>query len=324
MNEASSFSTGRPKQTVVILVILGILAGAGFLGYRKVMDWHEKTVETALAVQEQAFSEKQAALADETERLKEALAKQAPPAATPERLTEVFGTPEAGAPEHPPLDDCEAIKERIIHFFSYMETSAPEAGGFPNFPEGMFQLLRKLSSRLPMITDETRDIVSLKQNEAHFYRVLGKDANRGILAVLAAEPDVLEPALADFYQYHVEKNCCTTDTGVPCVSLDTLYTYAGFFLETLAGKSYLFRRAAWLRCLAEYYAVRVLDKAGDAGINPYGIDIRPHIDRALDSIQSQSWLAFQSTYEAVLVELKGKYAAGNDFSPDTLQDPRLF
>lgn len=310
MNDASSFSPGRSKQTVIILVILGILAGAGFLGYQKFMDWHEKTVETALAVQEQAFSEKQAALADETERLKEALAKQAPPEAPPERLTEVFGTPAVGAPEKP-VDDCNAIEERIRHFSSYLKSSGPEAGGFPDFPEGTLQILRKLSARLPMITDETRDIMSLKHNEAHFYRVLGKDAIRGILAILAAEPDVFEPALADFYQYHVEKNCCADDSGAPCVSLDTLYTYAGFFLETLAGKSYLFRRSARLHCLGEYYAVRILDKAGDAGINPYGIDIRPHIDRAMDSIRSQNRLVFQDAYETVLLELKEKYSAKN-------------
>ena len=86
----------------------------------------------------------------------------------------------------------------------------------------------------------------------------------------------------------------------------------------------MFRRTAWLRCLAEYYAVRVLDKASDAEINPYGIDIRPHIDRALDSIQSQSWLAFQDSYETALLGLKEKYTTETDLSRDTLPDPRLF
>lgn len=308
MNDTAPLPPDHSKQTVAIIVIIGILAGAGFLGYRKFMDWHEKTVESALTNQKQALTEKVTDQAIEVQRLKDALAKQEPPEASSERLTEVFGTPEAGAPDKA-ADSCDAIEKRITNFFSYIKTIAPDAGAdeSQNFPAGTIRILDKLSSRLPMITDETRDVINLKHNEAHFFRVLGKESIRSILMILNVESDVLEPVLADFYQYYLEKDCCITDAGESCVTLDTLYTYAGFFLETLAGKSYLFRRTARMHCLAEYYAVRILDAAVDAGINPYGIDIRPHIVRSLDRIQSQNQLVFQDTYESVLLGLMTKY-----------------
>lgn len=317
MTETPMLPSDRPKKAVFTLVILCVLAGAGFLGYQKFMDWHEKTLETALSVQQQEFAEKEAALIAETERLEAALVQQAPPQAAPERLAEIFGTPEAGTPESPE-DTCVSIAKRLQHFFTYLETHAPEpaSSGFLEFPQGMVRLLARISARLPMITDETKDIISLKHNEAHFFRVLGKEGIQDVLKLMAADEDVLEPALADFYAYYVEKNCCTAESGAPCASLDTLYTYAGFFLETFAGKSYLFRRSARQRVLAEYYAVRILDRAGAAGINPYGIDIRPHIDRTLDSLRSQTPFLFQDAYETTLLELREKYRA--EYSPEDI------
>jgi hypothetical protein len=103
---------------------------------------------------------------------------------------------------------------------------------------------------------------------------------------------VLEHAMADFYIYYVSGDYCKNDDE-PCVSLNTLYEYGGFFLNTLGGKSYLFRRTSAIRCLTDYYAVLILDRANDAEINRYGIDIRPLITRALDNITSQNTWYFR-------------------------------
>ena len=71
-----------------------------------------------------------------------------------------------------------------------------------------------------------------------------------------------------------------------CPSLETLYEYAGFFLNTLGGRNYLMRRNAQLRILTSYYCLLILDKANDETLNRYGIDIRPHIKLVLSEIKN--------------------------------------
>jgi len=80
-------------------------------------------------------------------------------------------------------------------------------------------------------------------------------------------------------------------------------------MNTFAGKSYLFRRSSTIRCLTDYYTVLVLDKADDAGINQYGIDIRPYISLAMDSIACQNNLIFQDQYLKTLTGLQAKYSS---------------
>jgi hypothetical protein len=86
-----------------------------------------------------------------------------------------------------------------------------------------------------------------------------------------------------------------------------LYDYAAYFLETLGGKSYLARRGATIRVLTTYYCLQILDMANDYGINVHGVDIRPHLDVALNDIRSQQGLAFKKQYTEQLIRLKGKY-----------------
>ena len=155
--------------------------------------------------------------------------------------------------------------------------------------------------------DETRDMESLKRNQSHFFRVLQKDRFRMVKTILRIDRDVLEYALADSYRYYAALSCCKP--GDPaCVTLKTLYEYAGFFTSTLSGKSYLLRRDSAIRCLAGYYSVLVLDRAEEAGLNAYGIDIRPHIALALDAVSHQTGLVFKDRYVETLTGLKEKYA----------------
>ncbi len=89
--------------------------------------------------------------------------------------------------------------------------------------------------------------------------------------------------------------------------LDVMYAYAGFFLNTLAGKSYLLRRDSKIRRLTTYYAVLIIDKANDENLNSSGIDIRPHIDFLINDIQSQIGLIHQKQYLIQLEQLGAKY-----------------
>jgi hypothetical protein len=92
-----------------------------------------------------------------------------------------------------------------------------------------------------------------------------------------------------------------------CPSLETLYEYAGFFLNTLGGRNYLMRRNAQLRILASYYCLLILDKANDETLNRHGIDMRPHIKRLLSEINSTKSLIYKKRYVKRLNTLEAKY-----------------
>jgi hypothetical protein len=86
-----------------------------------------------------------------------------------------------------------------------------------------------------------------------------------------------------------------------------MYEYAGFFLNALAGKSYLLRRDSKVRILTTYYSILILDRANDETLNRHGIDISPYIDFLFYEILNQRGLVYQRQYLAELVGLKEKY-----------------
>jgi hypothetical protein len=92
-----------------------------------------------------------------------------------------------------------------------------------------------------------------------------------------------------------------------CPSLETLYEYAGFFLNTLAGRNYLMRRNSQQRILTTYYSILILDKANDSTLNRYGIDIRPKIELLIPEINNTKGLIFKKQYSEKLNALKIKY-----------------
>ena len=92
-----------------------------------------------------------------------------------------------------------------------------------------------------------------------------------------------------------------------CPSLEVMYEYTGFFLNTLAGKSYLLRRDSKVRILTSYYCVLILDRANEENLNRHGIDIRSSIDFLLFDIISQRGFIYQKQYLTRLQALKKKY-----------------
>ncbi|HDP25549.1 MAG TPA: hypothetical protein ENN34_08900 [Deltaproteobacteria bacterium] len=157
-------------------------------------------------------------------------------------------------------------------------------------------MLEKLAYKPPVVSGETRDLYTLLSNAAHFYRVLGKDDIRLIKDVITHEHATIEPTMALVYQYLITGSREETLS----VNIGQLYEYAGFFLETLGGKSYLYRRDATVRTLTRYYSVLILDQANREQMNPYGIDIIPHLKLLEDDIAAHSLLAGRAEYLEVL------------------------
>jgi hypothetical protein len=88
------------------------------------------------------------------------------------------------------------------------------------------------------------------------------------------------------------------------VNSGQLYEYAGFFLNTLGGQSYLYRRDSITRTLTKYYSVLILDMANRETMNPYGIDIRPHLTLIQEDLRNLGTLKNSDEYLARLKEIE--------------------
>jgi hypothetical protein len=155
-------------------------------------------------------------------------------------------------------------------------------------------LLGKLSSNPPVIAQETRDIVTLMHNMAHFYRVIGQESISLGKGFLAHEQEIIEPSMELLYEWITEgikRNNKNIQT-----STKALYEYACFYLNTLSGKAYLARRDSRTRILVLYYSLLVLDEANREDFNHHGIDILPPLNLLIDNIENRRGLEYRDKY----------------------------
>jgi hypothetical protein len=165
------------------------------------------------------------------------------------------------------------------------------------------QVVKELSATPPLVTGEMKDFSSLIQHLAHFYRVLGRERIELITEFMQHESEIIESVMATFFAWLTSGDRCKDQIAKP-PSLEVLYEYAGFFLNTLAGRSYLLRRNSKIRMLTTYYSVLILDRANEETLNRYGIDIRPHIELSLYDISNQRGLIHQKKYLAELEAIR--------------------
>ena len=223
------------------------------------------------------------------------------------KLSEIFGE-KSDYLSYDTKVDCKAMEAQIITFFKYLDNQPYMAEHKQN--GGARQLYRETMKALtespPMLTGELEDLISLIRNVTHLYRSLGKERIDVIKKIFENEADIIESVLAIFYIYSLpEDRCQNKELTVP--TLEAIYQYSGYFLNTLAGRSYLLRRVSKVRVLLSYYSVLVLDRANDEMLNSSGIDIRPFIDVSYYEISSQRSLVYQKQYVTELERLREKY-----------------
>jgi len=308
-----SFSS-RMHRIVVVVVILFLLGVLAFLAWHRFMQWHEDRVDSAVRQERQKQEQKREQI--EQKQVLDWLEKKSGRRESEElsesRMREVFGEPVLS--ESPGMESrsssCRRLERKIEAFFAYLDKKRNVGSRGSEQKQKSYdvfeQILADLIAKPPLINDETRDLVSLMRNQAHFFRTLNKQRVELVLEILQSEKDVVEPAMADFYDYYVYKQCCR-QSSKDCISEESLYRYAGFFLDTLSGKSYLMRRHPVVRTLIRYYSVLILDLANEQGLNRHGIDIRPHIKLVLNDVAVQEDLIFQQRYIRQLRDLQEKY-----------------
>jgi hypothetical protein len=301
-------------KTVKVVVTLVVLFAVGFLIYTQVNKWHRKQIAAQKAEQETRCAEEianlQAALAD----CEAALEAQVPPAEVlpEERMEEVFGDGRDlfSAAEAP--IDCLQIERQVMAIFAYLDKK-----GYLNTHKFkgdtatyVSESLKRLTDTQPIVIDEMGTIFRLLKNVTHFYRVLGKERIAIALDMIANEKEIVEPAMAVLYAWMT--TCNTTPDAGYRPEIKVLYTYAGYFLDTLGGRSYLLRRDSKVRMLVNYYSLLLLDQANRRELNRFGIDIRPYIDYLFYDLTNQKGIMYRERYLSVLAELQNRYRSEED------------
>jgi hypothetical protein len=292
---------GKLIRAIMLVVVVGM---AGYVAFDQVNKWHERGMERGLA----GWQRKAEKLEGEVINLRKELVKQRVALIPSKRLLEVFGEESVElSPEQGEID-CEELERHIISFFTYLnEKGYGKSYGIQERTYDFFKrMVEQLSEKPPMVTGEMKDLSSLIRNMAHFYRILGKKEVELIKEIVRSESEIVESLVLIFFAWSNSGDRCESIIkGYP--SLNVMYEYAGFFLNALAGKSYLLRRDSKVRILTTYYSILILDRANDETLNRHGIDIRPYIDFLFYEILNQRGLVYQRQYLAELVGLKEKY-----------------
>jgi hypothetical protein len=271
--------------SILVIAVAGVLAGY-FLGMEQGRKETEKPpAEKALPPKTQAAP------------------PEAPVAKGPVILPE---TKELNPPDEKTY--CERIDQEIQGYFRYLNAK----GYVKHLGEGVdtyaqFKtMIRKLSAKLPIPAGEGIDSTIISDNIFLFFRVLDKNDFRLIRDLLRNEEDTLEPTLDLFYRWLTSGSRCPDPEGIR-PSQSVLYHYAGFFLNTIGGRSYLFRRPLGLRLLCSYYSLLILQEADKQGKNSYGIDVLPFIAPLAREIALYPDFRFKQTYLKNLEDMGKHY-----------------
>jgi len=196
------------------------------------------------------------------------------------------------------------LRERVEQFFDYLDRQdyirayKLEEGTCRHF----LGLVSKLSARPPVVSGEMKDLYILRNNIAHFYRVIGRKNILLTKDILYNEEKDLEPVIAMLYEWGLRE--IENKSGKIEASVSDLYEYAAFFLNTVSGKAYLLRRTSGVRMLLTYYSILTIDRADKENLNHYGVDIIPHVNLLIDDISRYSGLDHKDKYLERLDSIK--------------------
>jgi hypothetical protein len=295
------------NRPVKILVIVFAVIAIGLFGFHWIYQWHHSRLQHAVQDEKKECLQKIAQLEEEIDQLAQEVGSHR--SAANVDLRNVFGVIKPDALGKIDEVDCQKITSQAIAFFRYLDSKGYlMRPGVELQAEEMFaEIGSKLAAHPPVNVGEMEDIYSLIRNMTHFYRLLGKDRLNALRDVFASESVVLEPAMSVMFAW-VTTCKSGNPTGKGQIQLDTLYQYACYFLNTLAGRSYLLRREGKVRLLVNYYALLIVDMANSAKRNSLGLDIRPHMDYVFYDLNNQKGLLYRDRYLTRLAVLRNKYA----------------
>ena len=304
------------------LIILAVLVAAGLTAYFLFQEKEgeerraeERRVEERKAEEQKA--EERKALEKEAAEKRASVDKPAstekegaPQVAAKTPLKEVPIPPE-GVKEGRPSekeDNCRKIENTVQDFFTYLnrERYVRNLEADMDSYERFKGVMMKLSSEPPVPAGENMDTLIMTRNIYHFYRLLENEDLRLIREILRNEADSLELNLDIFYKWLMLGDQCP-DPDKTRPSLEVLYQYAGFFLNTIGGRAYLYRRPLNVRLLISYYSLLIVHEADKKRKNTYGIDVFPEITPLAREISLYPDFHFQNDYILQLTQLQNYY-----------------
>jgi len=294
--------TGKPLILILPLCVLGVFVYLFFNWDGVIKEISKGEVEKEREKWERVVKRLEADIATSKKE-----AEERKPGVPGEKISELFGY-EFVQPLEKEKVDCEKLRQQVTNFFGYLDGKdyikkfRLKNGTIEHYNK----VMAELSQEAPMVSEVVLDFETLMLNAVHFYRVLGKKNIQMIKEILAIEGENLEMIMGVFFEYFkANDRCQDKEFFVPPPAVR--YEYAGFFLNTLGGKAYLFRRNSRIRILANYYSVLVLHEANEKVLNRHGIDIQPHLNRVIEETSARNDLIFQKRYLETLYEIKNKY-----------------
>ena len=203
---------------------------------------------------------------------------------------------------------CDKPAKQLDIFYKHLDNQ-PYMAAYkinPSSKSHFTNLITKLLANPPQVTRESDDLYTILKNTAHFFRVSGKDNILMMKGILNGEKASLEQILSDYFILVSNPECSITSYGN--INKDALYEYACFFLNTMGGRLYLFRRDSLSRMVVTYYAILLVDQANIHNNNRHGISLQPAVDMLISEMESGgSSLKWSDTYLDKLYHLKEKY-----------------
>jgi hypothetical protein len=229
------------------------------------------------------------------------LADQAPPIAL-ERRQQVFG--DNGTGQDATLN---TVHNRVMNFFKYIDQKGYlSARGISGTSYEKFKgIIDRLIRSSPVISGESQDMLTLLKNITYLFGVFGKTDTLLVRDIINGESEIMEPTMKLFYQW-LNPAIAIQGAGRITLPFEKQYEYAAYFMQTIGGKAYLFRRDSKTRLLTWYYCILIIDRANQETLNAYGIDIRPLVSSLITEMQSSKMLIDKQEYIAVLSIIKKK------------------
>ena len=296
-----------PTKTIFILILLALSAVSVFLLF-KANRKAEKNAAISLEQEQQKWQEKVNVLE------KGLSTHDGPDSAGQTKSAGIQADSDAEADKQAigkdiTIDPCKVTTGGIDAFFARLDKEdyiidLKLEGGSKVYFTTIINIMR---ANKPNITRETDNLLAILQNAAHFYRVLGEKNIFILKKIMALEKGHYEPVMADFFNLILHREECQSINYPIQLPMEDMYSYSTFFLNTLGGQAYLFRREPAFRTLVKYYCVLVMDLANMKNANPLGIDIRYPISSLTEELTSTTGLEDKDKYLDNLLQLQEKY-----------------
>jgi len=225
-----------------------------------------------------------------------------------QKLEDVLGKGEAEGQAMEAEDECDRLERELREFFSYLDTRdyVRELGIRGDTFTRFKKIVYALSLHPPLPAGEGIDYDRMIENIYHFYRALDLEDVRLIRLIAKHEADAMEINLALFFRWLMSAERCGREGDVP-PSWDTVYRYAGFLVNSIGGRAYLFRRDTRLRLLLNYYCLLIIHEADKKKMNSFGIDIEPFLEPLAEEIENSQLLYFRREYAGKLIDVRNYY-----------------